>query len=539
MPLVDAEDEVSGDVGRLGLACTVMGSTTPTVGKTNACLSRIISGLVALAVAAVVLGCGSSSDSTQEGTESSSVATSEPLSAGYTGDNGAGPDNGGDSAILESGEDVGHGQVVGSSNATPATADTRATADAAPADTASTADTAATADTATTPDDAATRDTANVDDPTETVTEGAASEPVKSTPREDVTSALRDPDNSAHPEPLVDLSEIRSVVPPDAIPALDDPAFEPAESVDWLPTVEPVLALDIGGDARAYPLRIMTWHELVNGTVGGMPVTVSYCPLCNSAVAYDRRVTERILDFGTSGSLLNSSLVMYDRQTESLWSHYTGEAVVGHLTGTQLDLIPVQTVSFGSFLSAHPDGLVLSADTGHTRRYGQNPYDFYDSPESLPFLFSGSYDDRLDPMSRVVALREGGEATVIPYEVLSEQNVIAVTVGGRELVVLHTSGTASALDTSVIADGRDVGATGVFDRIVNGREIKLTATANGNFTDVETGHSYDILGRRTNGGQTGSGEVDGGGHLPAVEHLDTFWFAVAAFYADAEIVGQQ
>ena len=355
-----------------------------------------------------------------------------------------------------------------------------------------------------------------------------AGAPIRSTPREDVPSALRDPENPDHPEPLVDLSEIQGVVPPDRIPALEDPAFEPAGSVDWLPPVEPVLALEINGDARAYPLRIMTRHELVNGTVGGVPVTVSYCPLCNSAVAYDRRVGERILDFGTSGALFNSSLVMYDRQTESLWSHYTGEAVVGHLTGARLDLVPVQTVSFEAFLAAHPDGQVLSEDTGHYGQYGQNPYRFYDDPDGRPFLFGGPFDDRLDPMTRVVALRGDGEGAVIPYGVLTERRVVPFTFGGRELVALYEPGTASALDTGVIAEGRDVGATGVFVRSAGGRELELEAREGGGFVDAATDVAYDILGQ-----PTGSGDP---ARLEAVEHLDTFWFAAAAFYPDAVIV---
>ena len=355
-----------------------------------------------------------------------------------------------------------------------------------------------------------------------------AGAPIRSTPREDVPSALRDPENPGHPEPLVDLGEIQGVVPPDRIPALDDPAFEPAGEVGWLPAVEPVLALDINGDARAYPLRIMTWHELVNGTVGGVPVTVSYCPLCNSAVAYDRRVGERILDFGTSGALFYSSLVMYDRQTESLWSHYTGEAVVGHLTGARLDLIPVQTVSFEAFLSAHPGGQVLSRDTGNSRPYGENPYRFYDDPDGQPFLFGGPFDDRLDPMTRVVALRGDGEGAVIPYGVLTERRVVPFTFGGRELVALYEPGTASALDTGVIAEGRDVGATGVFVRSAGGRELELEAREGGGFVDAATGVAYDILGQ-----PTGSGDP---ARLEAVEHLDTFWFAAAAFYPGAVII---
>ena len=352
--------------------------------------------------------------------------------------------------------------------------------------------------------------------------------PIQSTPREDVTSALQDPFHSDHPEPLVDLSVIRGVVPPDAIPALEDPAFEPAADVEWLEAVEPVLALDINGDARAYPLRIMTWHELVNGTVGGVPVTVSYCPLCNSAVAYDRRVGERTLDFGTSGALLNSSLVMYDRQTESLWSHYTGQAVVGHLTGAELDLIPVQTVSFEAFLASHTDGQVLSLDTGHFRQYGQNPYQFYDS-SNRPFLFGGPFDDRLEPITRVLALRDGDEGAVIPYDVLSERRVVPFTFAGRELVALFEPGTASALDTPVIAEGRDVGATGVFAASLGGQPLELSASPDGGFVDAGTGTVYDILGRPAGGS---------GAALEPVEHLDTFWFAAAAFYPDAEIIGR-
>ena len=353
-------------------------------------------------------------------------------------------------------------------------------------------------------------------------------EPIASTPREDVPSALRDRRHPDHPEPLVDLGQIISGgPPPDGIPPLENPAFEPAGEVDWLPAVEPVLALEINGDARAYPLRIMTWHELVNGTVGGIPVTVSYCPLCNSAVAYDRRVGDRILDFGTSGELFNSALVMYDRQTESLWSHYTGQAVAGHLTGTELDFIPVQTVSFEDFLSTHPQGHVLGLSTGYARSYGQNPYEFYDS-SSRPFLFRGSYDDRLDPMTRVVALRDGSEGAVIPYDVLAERGVVPFTFAGRELVALYESGTASALDSGVIAEGRDVGATGVFIRSVDGPPLDLSVNAGGGFVDASTAAVYDILGRPS--------DPDGAA-LEPVEHLDTFWFAAAAFYPDAEIIG--
>ena len=469
--------------------------------KMQAVSRRIAAVAAVLAVAAAALGCSGSAGGPDAAVTGSQPA-SDPSQTGSQQDSA--PDSGTDS---DGGSDPDSGQALDSDAGSEPTAAAEPTA----------AESAAVPDTATTA--AATEDGSPPADPTV---------PIQSTPREDVPSALRDPFGSGHPEPLVDLDEIQGVVPPDAIPALEDPAFEPAAEVAWLAPVEPVLALEINGDARAYPLRIMTWHELVNGTVGGVPVTVSYCPLCNSAVAYDRRVGERILDFGTSGALLNSSLVMYDRQTESLWSHYTGQAVVGHLTGAQLDLIPVQTVSFERFLSSHPDGQVLDLDTGHSRRYGQNPYEFYDS-NNRPFLFRGPLDDRLEPITRVLALRDGSDGAVIPYDVLEEHRVVPFAFAGRELVALFEPGTASALDRALIEEGRDVGATGVFVSSVGGQSLELSADDGGGFVDAASGVVYDILGQPSG---------DSGAALEPVEHLDTFWFAAAAFYPDAEIIGR-
>ena len=146
-----------------------------------------------------------------------------------------------------------------------------------------------------------------------------------------------------------------------------------------------------------------------------------------------------------------------------------------------------------------------------------------------PFLFGGSFDDRLDPMTRVVALRDGDEAAVIPYEVLAKRGVVPFTFAGRELVALHELGTASALDSRVIAEGRDIGATGVFVLSVEGRPVDLSVGVGGGFVDASTGAVYDILGRPS---------APGSAALEPVEHLDTFWFAAAAFHPDSEIIGQ-
>ncbi|NNE13139.1 MAG: DUF3179 domain-containing protein, partial [Ilumatobacter sp.] len=195
------------------------------------------------------------------------------------------------------------------------------------------------------------------------------------------------------PPPLVQFEEIRSGgPPPDGIPPIDEPRFLLPGDVDFLADNEPVLALEIDGDARAYPVQIMTWHEIVNDTVGGTPVTVSYCPLCNSAVAYDRRLGDRILDFGTSGLLYNSALVMYDRQTQTLWSHFTGQGIIGELTGEELVTYPLATVAWSTWRDTNPDGLVLSRDTGFSRDYGRNPYPGYDRVDGVPFLFQGEVD---------------------------------------------------------------------------------------------------------------------------------------------------
>ncbi|MGH9027607.1 MAG: DUF3179 domain-containing protein, partial [Acidimicrobiia bacterium] len=302
--------------------------------------------------------------------------------------------------------------------------------------------------------------------------------------------------------------------------------------VEVLEDDESVLVVGIGGDARAYPVQIMTWHEIVNDTVDGRPVTVSYCPLCNSAVAYDRRVGDRVLDFGTSGSLYQSALVMYDRQTESLWTHFDGRAVAGVLTGTELALYPMATVSWRDFGDAHPDGLVLSRDTGFTRDYGSNPYPGYDDESTEPFLFEGNPDPRLSAKERVLGLRGAGDALAIPFEVLQRSGVLEVELGGRALVAWHEPGTASALDSSTVAGGRDVGATGVFVPEVDGQRLQFEPRPAGGFRDRETGTTWDVLGLASSGPLQGS-------KLRPVEHVDTFWFAWAAYRPDTAILSSE
>lgn len=353
---------------------------------------------------------------------------------------------------------------------------------------------------------------------------------VPASAREHVPAALQDPGAAKLPDPLVDLKVLTAGgPPPDGIPAIERPRFLTSRDAHFLADNEPVLALEVGTDARAYPVQIMTWHEIVDDTVGGIPVAVSYCPLCNSAIAYDRRAANRVLDFGVSGLLYNSSLVMFDRQTESLWSHFTGRAVAGVLTGTTLKPLVVQTVAWRDWLEAHPGGHVLARDTGFDREYGRNPYPGYDNVHEQPFLYNGPVDERYPAKQRVVGIRVDTDALAVTDTRLRADRVVETHMGDRPLVIWWEGGTASALDSRDIATGGDVGATGVFDRRVDGRTLTFTATSDG-FRDVQTLSAWNILGIATGGPLRAK-------HLTAIDHVDTFWFAWAAFDPATRVLG--
>ena len=240
----------------------------------------------------------------------------------------------------------------------------------------------------------------------------------------------------------VPYSEILSGgVPRDGIPPLDDPSFVTQdEADDYVEDREPVVVFEANGEAKAYPLQILTWHEIVNDEVGGTPVSVTYCPLCNSAVAFDRRLDGVVYDFGTSGNLRNSDLIMWDRQTESWWQQLTGEAIVGELAGKVLTFLPAALVSYGDFKRANPEGLVLSRETGYPRDYGSNPYAGYDKPDSTPFLYDGALDDRLPPKERVVTVTVGDADVAFPYPVLAAEGAVNYELNGQALAVFHVSG---------------------------------------------------------------------------------------------------
>ncbi|WP_306371429.1 DUF3179 domain-containing protein [Nocardiopsis sp. CC223A] len=348
-------------------------------------------------------------------------------------------------------------------------------------------------------------------------------------PVENVPSALEDPAAPGLPDPLVDVDRLVSGgPPPDGIPALDDPAFEDASGIDWLEDAEPVLGVSVEGEDRAYPVRILIWHEIVNDTVGGRPVAVTYCPLCDSALAFDRRVGDRVLDFGVSGMLYNSDLVMFDRQTHSLWPQIEGSAVAGTLTGTELERVSVTVLPWERWRADHPDGSVLSQDTGHDRDYGRNPYVGYDDPDSEPFLLDQDADPRMPAKARVIGIGTGSEALALPTDRVLEEGVVTVEAGGEPVTVWAVPGAASALDDEVIAQGRETAATGVFTPVLDGRELAFERDGDV-FTDDLTGSRWDISGRAVDGELAGR-------ELTPVDHVDTFWFAWVAFTPDTDIL---
>ena len=317
-------------------------------------------------------------------------------------------------------------------------------------------------------------------------------------------------------------------VPRDGIPPLDKPVFTTLEGADeWLDPLEPVVVVEINGDRRAYPLQILTWHEIVNDVVGGTPVAVTFCPLCNSAIAFKRTLDGVVYDFGTTGKLRKSDLVMWDRQTQSWWQQLTGVAIAGVLSGARLEFHPAAIVSWEAFKTHSPEGQVLSKETGYNRNYGSNPYLGYDRVGEPPFLFRGELDGRLLPKERVLAINIGEKDLAIPFPVLAEERVINIEFNGVDLAVFFDPQAKSVLDGYLISDSREVGSASVFKPVVDGQKLTFQIDEE-RFTDAETGSTWNILGAAVEGPLAGK-------QLEIVIHGNHFWFAWAAFKPDSEI----
>ena len=332
----------------------------------------------------------------------------------------------------------------------------------------------------------------------------------------------------------VPLSEIISGgLGRDAIRPIDAPDILPvADAFRRLDAAETVIAVESGGARRAYPLSILIWHEIVNDTLGGTPIAVTYCPLCNSAVVFDRRLDGQTLDFGTTGNLRKSDLVMWDRQTESWWQQISGEAIVGELAGARLKRLPAASATWREFRRANPDADALMGDSRIRMDYDAPIYGGYDAPDNYPPMFGGEPDSRLPPLERVLGVEVCGERAAYPFSAFADRSVVNDTVGGKRVVAVFDAVALSPFpyygDEPV---SRAAGAATAFYAELDGRALTFRAQ-NGALTDDETGSKWNALGEAVDGELAGR-------RLAPAGYANHFWFAWAAFHPDTSVRGYE
>jgi len=239
---------------------------------------------------------------------------------------------------------------------------------------------------------------------------------------------------------IIHPSKLQSGGPPkDGIPSIDNPKFVSVDEADeWIKDNELVMGIEYKGTSRAYPLQIMVWHEIVNDEIAGDPILITWCPLCGSAIAYESTINGEEVEFGTSGKLYNSNLIMYDRKTDSYWTQIGGKAVIGELTGMQLTLVSIDTVPWRDWKKAHPESEVLSQDTGHTRAYGTDPYGGYYEEDFLWFPVDNT-DKRIHSKTVIFGIEVNGVFKAYKEDDLVSQLVIEDTVNGVRLKLERTN----------------------------------------------------------------------------------------------------
>lgn len=329
-------------------------------------------------------------------------------------------------------------------------------------------------------------------------------------------------------EPLVDPAELIDAASYDGIPAINEPFVIDRQRADQvLVETEQVMLVEHAGAARAYPVRSLIRHEIANDVVGGLPVAVTWCPLCNTGITFDRRIDGVAEQFGVSGALYRSALVMFDRRTQSLWPQPLGVAALGPLLGTELTVVASSLLPWKEVRDAYPDVEVVLGSEQELEST-LNPYQGYDV-SGLPFLFRGETDERLPAFVRVAGVSFGGVSRAWSYDVLRRKRTVAATVGGQPLVVLWAPGSASPLEKADVREGRDVGSTGVYDSRLDGRTLTFSAVGRTGFKDRETGSRWTLAGLAVDGPLEGQ-------RLTRLPHQDAFWFAWAAFQPDTELV---
>ncbi len=302
----------------------------------------------------------------------------------------------------------------------------------------------------------------------------------------------------------------------DAIPPIDEPIYGPRVDGDWLDEDDLVLGYVSGDAAYAYPFKILNFHEIVNDVIDGVPVLISYCPLCRSAIVFDRRVDDLVLSFGNTSALYESDLVMVDRQTGSYWWQVAGRAIVGPLTDTGLDVRPSVVATWADWTSTHPETLVLTRETGYERPYEVDSFANYsESVDAGRFAFpvdEDSLDPRLDPAELVVGVSIDDVVRVYPVD--GKDSVINDVLGETPVVVFRTGGGAA-----------------VFSPILDGQTLRFSLDGEAHLVDDKTGSVWGVDGLAVSGPLAGR-------MLDQIATRTTFWFAFVGAFPNAQIYGQ-
>ena len=329
-----------------------------------------------------------------------------------------------------------------------------------------------------------------------------------SIPSEEFT--LMETDGVKH---LIPLSEIRGGGPPkDGIPSIDNPVFAEVSDSDFVSDSDTVIGLHINGEAKAYPLFILVWHEIVNDRIGGIPVSVTYCPLCYTNQVFERIIDGQEVEFGTSGKLYNSNLLMYDRLTESYWSQALGLAVTGELSGYTLDLVPFDVIAWGDWKILHPDTTVLTTDTGAIRPYDTDPYGNYYTEPRIMFPVSHR-DDRLGLKEIIVGFTQDNI-----YKAYAQNDIES------KVLINDSIGDAPILLVSLFPQN-----TRSFERTLDGNVLDFVFLDD-TITDIQTNSQWDYSGLSISGENAGK-------QLKRIPNEPGFWFEWVAFHPDTLLYG--
>jgi hypothetical protein len=318
----------------------------------------------------------------------------------------------------------------------------------------------------------------------------------------------------------------------DGIPALDRPAMLRAEEAGYLDPQNVVFGIELNGEARAYPRRILDWHEMANDIIGGVPVSLAYCTLCGAAVAFDGRAPDgNTYDFGSSGFLFRSNKLMYDRQTNTLWNQLTGEPVLGELadSGIQLEILPVVLTTWEAWQAKHPDTLVVDINTGFNRDYrpGAAYGDYFAYEDTMFPVWQRS--DLLPAKAQIYALRINDIPRAYPIETLAEQEVVNDELGG-EAIVLFAPGEIIQINGESLRSGEVTYEAGSAVRAFLRGEHTFTLGPDNETLLDETGRIWQVT-EEALSGPDGEELQRLGGHL-------AYWFGWYAFFPNTTVYGE-